>query len=152
MSIDYTLDIATDQEPATLFRSLVETCSFTKISEEVVEKDDVIAGVFSRERTSAFSRAFFQKEYGFTPSVAVWFQPRKSDHNFTSQAKYVRILKSAITLLEHFPGDAVLVCDTGPTVLRRLNGYLEMDIRWYEGVALEGLALEHFAYLAEKYS
>jgi hypothetical protein len=152
MSIDYTLQIATDQEPADLFRSLVETCNFTKMSGEFVERDEVTAGVYSRAGTTSSDevvRSIFQEEYGFTPSVAVWFQPSKFDKNFTSKAKYVCILQSVVTLLDHFPGNAALLYDE-QTVLRRLNGHLEIDIRWYkryEGISLEGLAPENFAYL-----
>jgi hypothetical protein len=154
MSRDFTFEIASDQEPATLFSALVTQCGFTKISEEVVVDSNVQAGVYSMSGTTPSDevvRAFFKETHGFTPNVTVWFRPGKSVE-FTSNTKLTAILRAAIKLLDHFPGNAVLLCDSDQTVLRRIDGHLQIDIRWYEGISLEGLSPDNFAYLAEKYS
>jgi hypothetical protein len=153
MSMHYTLDVATDEEPATLLNFLVETCGFVKLSEKISEKEGVLASVYSEAGTRSsdeYARSIFQKEYGFVPSVAVCFQKRRVQ-DFTSEEKYVTILRSVIMLLKHFPGDCVLLYDEiGQIVLRRLNDQLKTDIIWcgrYDQVWREGLLPSTFAHL-----
>jgi hypothetical protein len=155
MSLDYTLDISTDYQPAEMLDFLVDNNGFVKLSEKVAEKDGVIVSVYSQTGTGGSderARSIFHEAHGFTSTVAVCFQPSKFDKKFTSNEKYTNILWSSITLLDHFSGNAVLLANGDQTVLRRINGHLQIDIRWYEGVSLEGLSPDNFSYLAEKYS
>lgn len=151
MSTDYTLNIATDQEPKDLFRFLLETCNFVQLSEKVAEKNDVLGSVYSRtgtRRSNEVVRSIFQKAHGFTPNVAVLFEPGRSE-DFTSNDRFTNILQSIITLLDHFPGNAVLLYNSDQAILRRINGHLQIDIKWYEGISIDGLAADNFANLSE---
>jgi hypothetical protein len=154
MSWDFTLEIASDCQPEEFLNFLIESQGFVKLSEKVAEKDEVIVSVYSPSNAGPLDelgRTFSQQAHGFNPSVAVCFQPSKFNKKFTSNEKYTSILRLSIALLEHFVGNAVLLANGDQTVLRSINGHLQIDIRWYEGVSLEGLSPDNFAYLAEKY-
>jgi hypothetical protein len=146
---DYTLDIETKKESAELFELLIQACGFTKISEEVAKKDGVIAGVSVTSDTGPrdkMGRSIFQQAYGFNPNVSVWIKP-SSSKEFTFSENYLTILQSVISLLEHFSGNAVLLCNGEQTVLQRMNGHLQIDIKWYEGISLEGFGPDNIAAL-----
>jgi hypothetical protein len=144
---DYTLNLETEKESAELFKLLIQACGFTKTSEEVVKKDGVIAGVYLPSNsgpTDEIGSSVFQKAYSFNPNVGVWLEPSTSKE-FTSDAKYLTILQSVISLLEYFSGNAVLLANGEQTVLQRINGHLQIDVKWYEGISLEGLAPDNIA-------
>jgi hypothetical protein len=137
---NYSLEIEAKKEPDELFELLVQECGFTKTSEEVVEKDGVIAGVSVTSDTGPrdkMGRSIFQQAYGFNPTVRIWIKP-SSSKEFTFSENYLTILQSVVFLLEHFSGNAVLLCNGEQTVLQRMNGHLQIDVKWYEGISLEG--------------
>jgi hypothetical protein len=151
MSINYSLDIATAYQPTELLKFLVETCGFVEVSEKVVKKDEVIVSAYVPSNTGAkdeLGHSIFQRAYGFDPSVSVNFQPSNSSENFTFHAKHITTLQSVITVLNHFSGKAVLLWNYEQTVLRRLNGDIEIDVKWYEGVSIEGFSPDNVVSLA----
>jgi hypothetical protein len=150
MSIDYTLNISTGRKPSEFLEFLMTSCGFVELSEKVAQRNEVIASVYSPSNTGpldSLGNTIFQQAYGFKPSVAICFQPDKFDKNFTFKVKYASILQSVITLLSYFSGDAVLQSPSNETILWRLNGQLEIDTKWYEGISLEGLSPNNFTSL-----
>jgi hypothetical protein len=145
MALDYHLKLETEQNSEDLFRLLIEQCGFKRVSEEVVENNEVTAGVSRREILPpgeiSFGQAIWQKAYGFVAKTTVWFRYRGASRDEAKKPySIVIVLQSAITLLENLPeGNAVLESFSDTTVLWRMDGQLEIDSKWNEGLSLEDL-------------
>jgi hypothetical protein len=137
MSLDYHLELENQHPEEELFSLLIQQCGFTQVSEEVVKNGNLIAGI-SKSRPGPSTdviNAMFQKACGFAPKARVWFQLSKTAD---TRAEHDIILRSAVTLLENLPDDAVLLFNSEITVLWRIKGQLEFDTKWNEGKSLEG--------------
>jgi len=135
VTLEYSLNIETSRKPVELLKFLNEKCNFKQISEEVVEKQGVIAGAALKPK---MSQAIFQKAYGFPPDVDVWFELDKTKNLNT---EYQTILQAVAALLSSFQGNAVLLFNNEITVLWRLNGQMAIDDEWHTGADVEELSL-----------
>ena len=69
-------------------------------------------------------QAFMQSEFGFAPTVDVWFRINsRQDEEMGKQT----LLRAVALLLDRFPGDAVLLFNGEHVVLQRLGGSLSFN-------------------------
>lgn len=83
------------------------------------------------------SPTFIQKKYGFRPTVHMWFRLNRYKKGY--EAAEPLIMQVVQLVLQHDPGDAVLLFDEGnlSTLLQRISGQLNIDAKLSKWIGSE---------------
>ncbi|KJH69774.1 SitI3 family protein [Aliterella atlantica] len=75
------------------------------------------------------SQTFIQKKYGFRPTVRMWFRLNRYKKGY--EAAEPLMMQVVALVLQHDPGDAVLLFDEGnlSVLLQRISGQLNIDAK-----------------------
>ncbi len=118
MSLNYELRIDTEWEAQQVSDFLSKELSLEWGEESRLLSPGVVIGVFSEKETR---RSIMQLEYGFKPTIDVWFW-LNSNRDY-EKGKHT-LLRASMLLLSKLPGDAVLLFNYERTVLQRIEGTL----------------------------
>jgi hypothetical protein len=118
VSLNYELRIDTEWEAQQVSDFLSKELSLEWGEESRLLSPGVLIGVFPSKETR---RSIMQLEYGFKPTIDVWFW-LNSNRDY-EKGKHT-LLRASMLLLSKLPGDAVLLFNYERTVLQRIEGTL----------------------------
>jgi len=152
MSIDYSLDIATDWEPQQIQRLIVETLGFNVETTPAHTDEDGYEwpessylwteGVsFSVREEDEKGQDYIERIFGFRSQVYIYFTPfAVSDAEDGYDAGRLNMLRVVLLVLQHLNGNAVWLYNSAVPILQRMEGELAIseEFWWAEWFDLKG--------------
>ncbi len=124
MAIHYYLLIDTNLTPFEVSDIIFELEGLKKNDRENTFFVDWLIGGVSEESES--DKRLNQEEFGLSPTISIWFDPRCDDDE--EQEKAMKdMMRVIVHILQKDSGDAVLVIDGEYLVLSRIKGNLLLD-------------------------
>lgn len=128
MSLDFSLEMETIVQPATLLSCINRLTGIPYVSENEL-KDDLSHLILSAyEHDDKWCIKQTEEEFGFSPFVCIAITQGKVEHQRNSEL----LLTAAASVLREFEGDMVLQFNGENVVMKRISGHITVNSDWYD--------------------
>lgn len=128
MSLNFSLELETIVQPATLLSCISRLSEIPYISHDFLKDDLSHLTISAHEHDDKWCIKHIEKKFGFSPFVWIAITQGKVEHQRNSEL----LLTAAASVLREFEGDMVLQFNGENVVLKRISGHITVNSDWYD--------------------